>query len=814
MFTNYLKMAYRTLLKQRWLSFINISGLSIGLACFTLFLLYAVHEFSYDRFHKEGDRLYRVYRWTEAMRGEKSEGDPYLPIPLGPALKADFSDIEEAVRMRGAWEKSFVRAEGKVTKLGVSFADEPFFNVLSFPIKYGDPISPLKELNNIVLTENTAKDLFGNADAVGKTIEIKLGNVFEPFVVSAVANDLPSNTSITFEALCTFNKLRTMRNMERRWTNWRHSSYFTFVKLRENSTLTTDAKRLAAFWKKYYPDDEQELRNKGYWKEAGAPITYKLQPLNKIHIQPEVYGGLVAAVEPKTVWILLAIAFGILLIACINFTTLSIGRSAGRAREVGVRKVLGSFRSSIITQYLSESLLMVIVSAGLGLFLAYIALPVFNQLTGKELVFSIQQFPEMVWLFGGLILVTGLLSGIYPALALSGHRPVEILKNKIRLGGANLFTKSLITGQFVVSVAMIIGTIVILKQLHFLRSTPVGFDKENIVVIDASETDSKRVFPLFKQAISSIPEIKGISGSELGLGADQGWSRQGWDYGGSHHEAYEYFVDPEFINVLNLKLIRGRNFQKNISEDTLYSVIINEALMNEFKWTPENAIGQKLMDYSGENSTVHPTVIGVVKNFNFRSLSEGIEPQLFHQFQSYVPFKYFVKLAGGNPQPALQKLKAEWVKLEPTLPFSYSFLDENLAKFYESESRIAQIVSWAGGISIFLSCLGLFGLAVLSVVNRKSEIGIRKVLGASVMNITTLISKDFLQLVFIAIVIAGPIAYYFMNTWLKGFAYRIELEWWMFGIAGMVVVLIACITVGLQAVRAAWMNPVNSIRTE
>ena len=263
-----------------------------------------------------------------------------------------------------------------------------------------------------------------------------------------------------------------------------------------------------------------------------------------------------------------------------------------------------------------------------------------------------------------------------------------------------------------------------------------------------------------------------------------------------------------------MKFIRVQNFKKNISEDTIYSVIINEALMNDFKWTPETAIGQKLMDYSGENSTVHPTVIGVVKNFNFRSLSEGVGPQLFHQFQSYVPFKYFVKLAGGNPQPALQKLKAEWVKLEPTLPFSYSFLDENLAKFYESEARIAQIVSWAGGISIFLSCLGLFGLAVLSVVNRKSEIGIRKVLGASVVNITTLISKDFLQLVSIAIVIASPIAYYFMNTWLKGFAYRIQLEWWIFAMAGIMVVLIACITVGFQAIRAAWMNPVNSIRTD
>lgn len=814
MISNYLIIAYRNLLKQKGLSFINILGLSIGLACFGLFLFYSLHEFSYDRFHSENDRLFRVYRWTEAMRGEGTEGDPYLPIPLGPALKSDFSDIEECVRMRSAWSENFVRANGNVTKLGISFADEPFFKLFNFPIKYGNAQSPLKELNNIVLTEKIALRLFGEANAVGKTIEIKSGETFESYTVSAIAKDLPSNTSIGFDALCAFNKLRSMPNMERRWVNWNHSAYFTFVKLRDKSTLPTDNKRLAEFRKKYYPNHEQELRDQGYWKGAGSPITYKLQPLNKIHTDPSIYGGIVPSIEPGKVYILLGIAFGILFIACINFTTLSIGRSAGRSREVGVRKVLGSMRKALIVQFLSESLLLVLLSSAVGFMLAWFLLPIFNTLTGKELIFSLQLFPEFIWLLIGLVIITALLSGIYPALLLSALRPIEILKNKIRLGGSNLLTKSLITGQFVVSVIMIISTIVILQQLRYMQTKPLGFTKDNIVMIHADGTESNRIFPLFKQSIKSMPEVKSITGSELGLGADQGWSRQGWDYNGSHHEAYEYFIDPEFINVMDMKLISGRNFTNEMVADTVNSVIINESMMKAFKWTPETALGQELKGYFGEESQIHPMVIGVVQDFHYRSLSQNVEPQLFHQFRSYTPYKYFIKIASGNPSKTLEKLKDEWVKIEPVLPFTYSFLDENLAKFYKSEETLANIVLWAGGISIFISCLGLFGLALLSVVNRKSEIGIRKVLGASVNSIVGLLSKDFIKLVIIALFIASPIAYYVMNGWLQDFAYKIDMKWWMFALAGILVLVTAFITVGFQSLKAGLSNPIKSLRME
>ncbi|MBK7940136.1 MAG: ABC transporter permease [Lewinellaceae bacterium] len=814
MLKNFIKIAFRDLQKQKGLTAINILGLSIGLACFSLFLLYSVHEFNYDRFHADADRVFRVFRWTEAMRGEGSEGDPYLPIPLAPALEADFPDVEKAVRMRSGWGADFVRANGVVSKLEISFADPDFFDVLTFPLKYGSRATALKELNNIVLTEKTSLQIFGEANSIGRVLEIKNGEQFVPFTVSAVAEDLPSNSTVTFSALGNFEALRNLPRMEKRWTSWSHSAYFTFVKLREGSGLATDANRWLQFRQKYYPGEEQELRKEGQWTGDGAPITYRLQPLRAMHTQTMVSGGDVPPVEPRSIWTLLAIAAGVLAIACVNFTTLAIGRSAGRAREVGIRKVMGSERRLLIGQFLTESLFLAAISGVLGLLLAKTMLPAFNEMADRKLVFSFQQFPEMGWMLVGLVILTGVLAGVYPALVLSGFRPLEILKQKVRLGGSNFFTKTLVTSQFVLSVGLVVSTLVMLQQLDFMRTKNPGFDRENVVVVDASGANSKRIFPLFKQKASEIPNVLGISGSELGLGAGQGWSRSGWGYQGKSHEAYEYFVDEKFLGLLKMDLLAGRNFEPGNSVDTVSSIIINESMVREFGWTVENAVGQQLLGYHEDPKHPQPTVIGVVRNFHFRPLKEEILPQMFHQFNGYQPFKYFVRLAPGDPVPTLAALKNAWSGVEPVLPFKYSFLDENLDRFYKSEARLGKIISWAGGISIFLACLGLFGLAALAVANRTKEIGIRKVLGATVAGITSLLAKDFLKLVVIAIFIASPLAYYFMKKWLADFAYRIDIQWWMFALAGAGAVAVAFLTVGFQSVKAALANPVKSLRSE
>jgi len=811
MLKHYLKIALRNFAKQKGLAFINVFGLSVGLACFTLFLLFAINEFNFDRFHKNAKKIYRVYLHMDAMRGDEAHGSSYLPIPLGPAMKQDFPEVENYVRLHDAWNGDFVRADNKVSRVKVSFADPQLFSVFSFKILYGDAIAPLKNPNNIVLTKDKALQLFGETNAVGKTVEIKEEDNFEPFMVTAVTENIPANSTIQFEMLGSFDYYTNTSGGKRGVDNWHRSGYQTYVQLRQGSKLNNESAQLKKFRSKYYPDEEAELKKDSLWTASGSPFSYRLQPLRAMHTDIKVGGGGVEAVNPKNIWILLAIAAGVLLIACINFTTLAIGRSAGRAKEVGVRKVIGSGKKQLIFQFLAEALLLSILSASLGILLGRLLLPYFNRLSGRELNFSFSQYPEMIWMLIGLVLLVGLMAGSYPALVLSGFKPIEVLKSKIRVGGSNIFTKSLVTVQFILSIGLIISTVIILQQLKFMQSKNPGFNKENIVMVDAEGTDTKKVYPLFKQALKEQPAIAGVAASELGLGEGTGWSRSGFEYNGKHKDVYEYFVDADYMKVMGMKLIAGRNFDPKVASDTMTSVIINEAMLNDFGWAVEKAVGQRLKGYS-DNLT--PIVIGVVKNFNFRPFSEKIEPQMFHQFHDYAPCKYFVRIRQGNPSKALDAMKKAWTSVVPDLPLKFDFLDESLNRFYKSESRWSNIVGWAGGISIFLACLGLFGLAALAAVNRTKEIGIRKVLGASLTGIVSLLSKDFLKLVIIALLVASPLSWYFMHNWLQDFAYRINIGWYIFIATGVAAVLIALITISFQAIKAAMANPAKSLRTE
>ena len=808
MIKHYLKIAFRNLARQKWLTVINIAGLSIGLAGFTLFLLYAINEFTFDRFHANKEDIYRVYRLSEATQEAKIK----QPMPLGPAMKQDIPDVENYVRIQEAQNETYVKVNNAVTRIRLSFADQQIFSVFSFKLVGGDRKTALKGLHDIVLTRKTAKKLFGHDDVIGEIIQAKVEDDFIPFTVSSIVEDIPSNSSIQIEALGSYDFLATTNNGKRLVDNWRRESVcLTYVQLKPGSTLAFDLKTLTAFRKKYYPAEEAELRKLGYWTGKGAPVRYGLQALTYLHTDTKIMGGSVPVSDPKNIWIMLGIAFGVLLIACINFTTLAIGRSAGRAKEIGIRKVVGSLRRQLVGQFMAEAFLLTILSVTLGLGLCYLLLPYFNSLSGKELSFSFAQFPEMYWLLAGLTLVVGLLAGSYPALVLSDFRPLEVLKQKIKIGGANVFTRSLVTLQFVLSIGLIASTLIIADQLRYMTGKNPGFTKENIVVINATEVDGKKLYPLFKQAVISAPSIAGITSSELGIGEGEGFSRGSMDHNGKNKDVFEYFVDHDFIPLMRMQLLRGRNFDPNISSDTINSVIINEAMVRDFGWTLDNAIGQQLKEYSEQ---MIPVVIGVVKDFNFRPLSIKVEPQMFHQFNNYVPYRYFVRLKAGDPAKALAAMQKTWNDLVTDIPFSYVFLDENIENFYKSEVRWSRIIGWAGGISIFLACLGLLGLAALAAVNRTKEIGVRKVLGASIPNIIGLLSKDFLKLVAIAIVIASPLAWYFMNKWLEDFAYRINIGWWIFLIAGLSAITLALITICLQAIRAAMANPIKSLRTE
>ena len=812
MLKNYFKIAVRVLLKQKGLTFINIIGLSIGLACFSLFLLYTIHEFSFDRFHENGDQVYRMYRWTEDMDGEGTEGDPHLPMPLAASLSADFPDVEKTIRWKGAWGESFVKVNGNTSRAEVCHVDAAVFEVFTFPLKYGDKKTALSNPKNVVLTEKMALKLFGESNPLGKTIDIKIEEDFESFTVSAVAENLPTNSSRQFQIMGSMTYFEGSSYGKRRLNNWGSSFLSVFVQLRKGSGLAGNEAALLKFRQKYYPDHERELRESGTWKGEGPPVTYRLQPLEKMHTETQIWGGDIPTVEPRNVWMLLSIAGGVLLIAIINFTTLSIGRSAGRAREVGIRKVIGSNRKQLVGQFLAESILLSFISVVIGLGIAWFLLPFFNELSGRNLSFSLHQFPEMSWLIAGVTLLTGLLAGSYPALMLSQFRPVEVLKNKVKLGGSNWLTKSLVTSQFVLSSGLVIATLVILSQLNFLQSKNPGFDKENVIVLDAEGTNTAEIYPRFRESLAQNPAVKAIASSDMGLGSGEGWSRSGFDYKGENKQVYEYYVDDDYLDVMGMELLAGRKFEPGRQDGANRSVIVNESMVKEFGWTMDDAIGQELTGYFDEGT--NPRVIGIVKDFHFRPFSEIVRPQMFHQYDDYAPFKFFVRVKAGDPTTVLADLKASWSKVAPGFPLKYDFLDESLNRFYRSEQRFSSIVSWAGGISIFLACLGLMGLAALASSNRSKEIGIRKVLGASTTSLVALLSKDFLKLVFIALIIAIPIAWYLMNQWLQNFAYRVDIHWWIFVIAGIASIGVAFLTVSFQSIKAAIADPADSLKTE
>jgi len=811
MIKNYLKVALRSLQRQKGLTFINVFGLSTGLACFVLFMLYAVNEFSFDRFNKNAANIYRTYLQREATANNAASASAYMPMPLAAAMQRDLPGVESTVRFKQSFDESFIKFGNQVIREHISFAGPKFFSMFSFPLINGNPASALSDIHNVVLGENTARKLFGNTDVVGKTLQIKINDDFEAFTISGVAKEVPSNSTITFNVLADFDYVEA--SDKRSANNWNRSGYQTFVQLKPGSSLPGDKETMIAFRKKYYPEEDKQDRANG-WTAKGPARHFAFQPLLTMHTNTKISGAGVTPVDPKSIWMVLAIAGGILLIACINFTTLAIGRSAGRAKEVGVRKVIGGSKKTIMHQFLTEAFLLTIISATLAFVLVELLLPYFNQLSGRQLTFSFVQFPQMIWLLFGLLLLVGFLSGSYPALVLASFRPVEVLKTKVKLGGANLFTKALVTVQFVLSAGLIICTCIVLQQLHYMQSKNPGYNKENVVVVDVNGiSNTKQLYGLFKQKLSAYPEIKGVASAELSLGEGEGWSQTSYKYNNkADKEMYEYVVDNNYLQVMGMQLLAGRNFNPLISSDTLTSVIINEAMMKDYGWTLKTAVGQQLKGYTDDVKQT-PVVIGVAKDFNFLSFNSTIEPQMFDQF-FYMPFKVLVRIAPGDPANALSKIQVAWKSVAGDYPLKYSFLDDNLSRFYKSEQRWGSIIGWAGGISIFLACLGLLGLAALASINRKKEMGIRKVLGASITGIVGLLSKDFLKLVTVAFAIATPVAWYFMHQWLQAYPYRISIEWWVFAATALATLLIALLTISVQAVKAATANPTESLRAE
>lgn len=816
MYKNYFKTAWRNLKKNVLFSFINILGLGMGIACFTLFLLFALNEFNYNSFNTNSDNIYRVYEWMEGNEGRAPQGFASAYTPLGPALKSDFPDVEDFVRIYTDEEK-FVKTDGELNQSETSYADPELFQMFSFKILEGNTSNPLGDPNNIVITQNEAIRLFGSKNAIGQTIEIKTEDSFVPFKVSAVAENLPSNSSIQFSVLGSYEYFLSTEMGKQTINNWGMGiNSETYVQLSEQSTLAAQPQRLLQFRKKYYPNEENQAKEMGMWDGKGAfPVSFQLQPLAQVHTNPKI-DGVASTIDSKYIWLLISIASGILLIACINFTTLSIGRSAKRVKEIGLRKVIGSNRKQLLFQFLSESVLLSFLAALLGFLILLGLLPVFNSLAETNLQLSFTQFPELSIYLAVLILFTGILAGAYPAFFLSGFKPASALKNNISLAGSNIFTKSLVTLQFVLSISLGVSTFIILQQLSFMQSKDLGFDKENVLVIDATGSDAQRIYPLLEQELATINSIKGITASEMGMGAQQGMMRLFFEYGDKSGPVVTYPVDTNFVDVLGMQMVTGRNFDSRFASDSLNSVIVNEAFLREYNIPEKEAIGKLVLDRvpipNGEVKT--RSIIGVIKDFNFGALNNLVEPQIFIQRASLNARKIYIRLNSKNISESISSISSKWSDVSGNVPFQYTFLDKNFDRFYKKEERWSGIAGSAGLISIFLACLGLFGLAALSAVKRTKEIGIRKVLGASSSSVAKLLSKEFTKLVLLATLIASPIVWYFMDIWLQDYAYRINIDWWIFVGAGTLAIGIALLTVSFQAIKAANANPIKSLRAE
>ena len=805
MINNYFKVAMRYLLRNKGYTAINILGLAIGITCCILIMLFVRSEWSYDKFHSKSDRIYRA--WVlENYDDQDDIIDIVTPLPLAGALQSSFAEIETTCRVFNL--NTLVKIGDQSFSEDMRMVDSSFFRMFDFELPEGIRENPFPTSNSIILTEKIAKKYFGKQNPIGKTIELQLANERVMFSVSGIAKSAPEESSVKYNALISFSNGKYLFS-PRAMQAWFSVNPETYVLLRKDANPDQLEKKFPSMVKQNLGEN---------YREGGYIVS--LQPITKIHLDTSLPAGIEPISNPKYSYILLTIGILILLVACINFITLSVGRSATRAMEVGVRKVLGAERQQLIRQFWGEAILLTIISVIIGIILSVLFVSPFNQIINRQLALQFDLvFVGYCFL---IIILIGLIAGIYPAIILSGFRPVEILKGKLKLGNkSGLFRKSLITGQFVTSIAMIVCTIVISGQLDYLRNKDLGYQKDHVVIVPTNKPRLRgmEIAELYRNELLKQPQVAGASVSLMSF-SETPWINVGYADDKNVYRSFQFnAVDPYFLKTMNIQMAEGRDFSADNPADYTSSMIVNEALVKEFGW--KKGVGQKLP------GRIEQQIIGVVKDFNYQSLHTPIQPlamvvkpDTFFRRINDISFgaplqpRVSVRLRGGNLAANLNTLKQVWTKVVPDQEFEYRFLDESVAAQYREEQRTGTIVKLASALSIFIACMGLFGLATLTVVRRTREIGIRKVLGASVSSVVKLLSKEFLVLVIIAALIAFPLGWWAMNKWLEDFAYRIHIEWWVFPLAGIAALLIALLTVSFQAIKAALANPVKSLRTE
>jgi putative ABC transport system permease protein len=791
MFKNYLKIATRNLLKQKGYSFINIAGLATGIAACFLIFIWVRDELAYDRFHAKADRIYRAL-W-EARFGDNEWKLPLVGVPLAEALEKEFPEVEQTVRLY-AGGLTLRHGEEYVREQSFVFAEESFFDVFTVNFISGNPETALRDPDAVVLTEQTAQRYFPNQNPIGQTIEINDGRLLR---VTGVMKSFPAQSHFHFGFLAS---IKTLPRFEQRQQNWGAASVYTYLILRPDANL----KALEAKLKMYI---DKNVAGESF-SQPGNFTRYPLQPLLDIHLRSQLRYELEANGNQAYVYLFSVIAFFILVLACINFVNLTTARSMKRAREVGIRKVLGSYRSQLVRQFLAESLVVITVAILVALVMAELILPAFNQFAGKQLAIDFWNSPFAITVMAGLALVVTILAGAYPAFYLSSFWPVQALKGRLATGARkDRLRQGLVIAQFCISIGLIIGTLVVRKQLEFTQNKRLGFDKDHVLIIPrAWALGDKHV--TFRNRLVSHPLVAGASGAQNLPGqlfdSTVFTPEQPANY---ENTSLTYdWVDENYVDVLKLNIVAGRNFSTAFSTDSS-AFMINQAAAKAIGW--DEPLGKRL----SMGDFYQGPVVGVVEDFHFESLHHEVKPILF-LFNRWQPAYFAVRLKPGNVAEGVAAVREIWKEFVQTTPFEFSFLDQDYQKLYDGEQRMSKVFMTFSVLAIFIACLGLFGLASFTVEQRTKEVGIRKVLGASVPGIIGLLSSEFAKLVLISNLIAWPIAYYAMNKWLQDFAYRIDVAWWMFAVAGGLALLIALITVSAQAVKAALANPVEALKYE
>ncbi|MGY4536354.1 putative ABC transport system permease protein [Mucilaginibacter sp. UYNi724] len=794
MLKNHFKIALRNLWRHRVFSFINITGLSVGItACFFI-SMYVMFELSYDQFHTKADRIYRVV--TDIKTPSETINTDATSWAFAPNLKLDFPEIESFVRVSGG---SYLVTKGNVKfqEEKTLFADSAFFKVFDFKLIKGDPKTALSAQASVVFTETAAKKYFGNTDPVGQTV-LLTGDAI-PVMVTGLMKDLPENSQIKADMILSMSSLtqKFRKGIDEQWGNYGANTYLL---LKPGVNAKVLQSKFPAFIEK---------RNGEQSRKQQMFATLILEPIKDVYLRSTHGGSAVGSMS--NVYTFSIVAIFILLIACINFINLTTARSVERAKEVGIRKVVGAAKGELAAQFIGESVVLCLIAFVITVVLSALLMPMFNQLSGKVVSPGIFSSPYYVVILFGTSVLIGLLAGIYPALVLSSFKPIMVLKGRFSSGTkGNLLRKSLVVAQFSISIALIIGTIIVYNQMDFMRNRDLGFSKDQMLVMNTNSDPGKDAF---QQSVKGLPGVKMVSQSS---------SVPGGNNSGAYSEIENkkgdlqvanldlYFVDFDYLNQFKIKMVAGRPFSRDfISTDTSQAMILNEEAVKLFGYnSPQEAIGRRFKQWGREGK-----IVGVMKDFHFRSLQEKIKP-----LSMRVELGGFdlisIKVDAKNLPATLAAIETKWKEAIPKRPFSYYFLDEFFDRQYRAEQRFGKLFFNFAILAIAISCLGLLGLASYSTFQRTREIGIRKVLGASTPGIVNMLSSDFIKLVGMSFLIASPLAWYFMHKWLQDFAYRIEIQWWVYAVSGILAMIVALATISFQAIRAAIANPVKSLRSE